>query len=139
MSASGVNKAHLRDVGQEVLLVKDFDHQRKAMRLSVPPEIKPRRVSVDAIEHFMIYREHPQVGAIIHVHAWMEGIPSTDVNYPCGTIELATAVADLVRVAPDPSRAVIGLRNHGMTITGHSLDDIMERVDGKILPQVPMS
>ena len=79
------------------------------------------------------------MGAIIHVHAWMEGIPSTDVNYPCGTIELATAVAELVRRSPDPSRAVIGLRNHGMTITGRSLDDIMERVDGKILPQVPMS
>ena len=139
MSASGVNKAHLRDIGQEVLLVKEFDQQRKAMRLSVPPKVKPRRVSVDAIEHFMIYREHPQVGAIIHVHAWMDGIPSTDVNYPCGTIELATAVADLVRTAPDPSRAVVGLRNHGMTITGRSLDDIMERVDGKILPQVPMS
>ena len=139
MSASGVNKAHLKEVGQEVLLVKDFDQEHKAMRLSVPPEIKPRRVSVDAIEHYMIYREHPEVGAIIHVHAWMEGIPSTDVNYPCGTLELATAVSDLVRVAPDPSRAVIGLRNHGMTITGRSLDDIMQRVDGKILPQVPMS
>jgi hypothetical protein len=139
MSASGVNKAHLHDVGQEVLMVKDFDDSQKAMRLSVPPKVKPRRVSVDAIEHFMIYREHPDVGAIIHVHAWMEGIPSTDVNYPCGTIELATSVANLVRQAPDPSRAVIGLRNHGMTITGRSLDDIMERVDGKILPQVPMS
>ncbi len=139
MSASGVNKAHLHDVGQEILMVKDFDEGQKAMRLSVPPEIKPRRVSVDAIEHFKIYREHPQVGAIMHVHAWMEGIPSTDVNYPCGTIELATAVADLVRRSPDPSRAVVGLRNHGMTITGRSLDDIMERVDGKILPQVPMS
>ena len=139
MSASGVNKARLKEVGHEVLLVKDFDGGSRAMRLSVPPEIKPRRVSVDAIEHFMIYREHPQVGAIIHVHAWMEGIPSTDINYPCGTIELATAVAERVRRAPDPSRAVIGLRNHGMTITGRSLDDIMERVDGKILPQVPMS
>ncbi len=139
MSASGVNKARLHDVGDEVLLVKDFDQERKAMRLSVPPDIKPRRVSVDAIEHFMIYREHPDVGAIIHVHAWMDGIPSTDVNYPCGTIELATSVAHLVRQAPDPSRAVVGLRNHGMTITGRSLDDIMERVDGKILPQVPMS
>ncbi len=139
MSASGVNKARLHDVGQEVLMVKDFDEGQKAMRLSVPPAVKPRRVSVDAIEHFMIYREHPEVGAIIHVHAWMEGIPSTDVNYPCGTIELATSVAELVRRAPEPSRAVVGLRNHGMTITGRSLDDIMARVDGKILPQVPMS
>ena len=50
----------------------------------------------------MIYTEHPEVGAIIHVHAWIEGIRSTEVNYPCGTRELAVAVADLVREAPDP-------------------------------------
>jgi ribulose-5-phosphate 4-epimerase/fuculose-1-phosphate aldolase len=87
----------------------------------------------------MIYQEHAAVGAIVHVHAWMEGVQSTEVNYPCGTLELATAVADLVRQEPDPSRAVIGLRNHGLTITGHSLEEIFERVDGKILRQVPMS
>lgn len=139
MSASGVNKAKLDDVGRDVLMVKGYDADKVAIRLSVPPNLRPRRVSVDAIEHHMIYREHPKVGAIIHVHAWMDGIPSTDVNYPCGTIELATAVSDLVRQAPDPSRAVIGLRNHGMTITGRDLDDILERVDGKIIPQVPMS
>ncbi len=66
----------------------------------------------------MIYREHPSVGAILHIHAWMEDIASTRINYPCGTIELATGVADLVRQAPDPGHAVIGLRNHGLTITG---------------------
>lgn len=139
MSASGVNKADLREVGQHVLLIKGYDPQRNAMVLSVPPHVRPRRVSVDAIEHWMIYTEHPQVGAILHIHAWMEGIRSTEVNYPCGTIELARAVAQLVREAPDPSRAVVGLKNHGLTITGHSLDEIFERIDGKILRQVPMS
>ena len=109
------------------------------MRLSVPPNVTPRRVSVDAIEHFMIYREHPSVGAILHIHAWMEDIASTRINYPCGTIELATGVADLVRQAPDPGHAVIGLRNHGLTITGESLDEIFARIDGKIQRQVPMA
>ena len=33
----------------------------------------------------MIYRAHPDVGAILHIHAWMDGIVATDVNYPCGT------------------------------------------------------
>ena len=78
---------------------------RGVMLLSVPPEVQPRRVSVDAIEHWMIYTEHPEVGAIIHVHAWIEGIRSTEVNYPCGTRELAVAVANLVREAPDPGHA----------------------------------
>lgn len=139
MSGSGVDKSRLEEVGRDVLLVKDFDTKRQAMRLSVPPQVRPRRVSVDAIEHHMIYREHPKVGAIIHVHAWIDGIPSTEVNYPCGTLQLATSVATLVNEAENPAQAIIGLRNHGMTITGHDLDDIMERVDGRILPQVPMS
>jgi ribulose-5-phosphate 4-epimerase/fuculose-1-phosphate aldolase len=139
MSGSGVNKGDLRRVGQDVLYIKGFDSERQTMLLSVPPHVQPRRVSVDAIEHWMIYTEHPQVGAIVHIHAWMEGIPSTQINYPCGTLELAQSVAQLVRQADDPSRAIIGLKNHGLTITGPDLDDIFERIDGKIIPQVPMS
>jgi len=139
MSASGVDKANLKVVGQDILMVKDYDRERGAMRLSVPPGIEPRRVSVDAIEHWMIYREHPEVGAILHVHAWMEGIPSTEFNYPCGTFELGVAVADIVRTHPHPARAVVGLRNHGLTITGESLDEIFDRIEGKLLKVVPMS
>jgi len=139
MSASGVDKSDLRVVGEDILLVRDYDATRDVMVLSVPPSVAPRRVSVDAIEHWMIYREHPDVGAIVHVHGWIDGTVSTEVNYPCGTVQLASSVADLVRAAPDPARAVIGLRNHGLTITGTSLDEIFDRVGEKILPRVPMS
>jgi ribulose-5-phosphate 4-epimerase/fuculose-1-phosphate aldolase len=139
MSASGVDKSNLREIGRDILLVKDYDEEKGAMVLSVPPNVEPRRVSVDAIEHWMIYQEHPKVGAILHVHAWMTGIPSTQFNYPCGTQELGQAVADIVREHEDPSRAVVGLKNHGLTITGPSLDEIFERVEGKLLKVVPMS
>ncbi len=139
MSASGVNKGNLRRIGEDMLLVKRFNEERKAMELSVPPHVTPRRVSVDAIEHWMIYTEHPKVGAIVHIHAWMDGIPSTQINYPCGTVELARAVAELVRQSDRPERAIIGLKNHGLTITGPDLDDIFERIEGRIIPQVPMS
>ena len=138
MSASGVDKGKLLEVGRDVLLVQGYDPDLDAMVLSVPPDVTPRRVSVDAIEHWMIYREHPEVGAILHVHAWMGGITATDINYPCGTIELAESVAELVRRSPDPSRAVVGQRNHGLTITGLSLDEIFERIDGRLLRTVPM-
>lgn len=138
MSASGVDKANMRVVGRDMLLVKGFDPERGAMLLSVPPHVQPRRVSVDAIEHWMIYTEHPQVGAIVHVHAWMEGVRSTPVNYPCGTLQLAQAVADLVRQAPDPGRAVVGLKNHGLTITGPNLRDIFDRLERGFIRQVPM-
>lgn len=139
MSASGVNKGKLDVIGQDILMVSAFDPVEPAIHLSVPENIQPRRVSVDAIEHWMIYHEHPGVGAIVHVHAWMDGIISTEINYPCGTIQLARAVAELVRQQPNPNQAVIGLKNHGVTITGTSMDEIFERIDGKIIPQVPMS
>lgn len=139
MSASGVNKANLQEIGRDILMVKQYTPERRAMQLSVPPHVTPRRVSVDAIEHWMIYTEHPEVGAIVHIHAWMDGVESTQINYPCGTVELAKAVAEQVRQAEDPRRVIIGLKNHGLTITGPDLNDIFERIDGRIIPQVPMS
>ncbi|PLR77121.1 ribulose phosphate epimerase [Bacillus sp. V3-13] len=138
MSASGVNKANMRVIGQDILYIKGFNPKKNAMEISVPPSISPKRASVDAIEHWMIYKEHPKVGAIVHIHAWMDGVKATDMNYPCGTIQLAETVADLVRNADDPSRTIIGLRNHGLTITGRDLSDIFERIEGKVIPQVPM-
>jgi ribulose-5-phosphate 4-epimerase/fuculose-1-phosphate aldolase len=138
MSASGVDKSNLREIGRDLLLITDYLPQRNAMRVSIPPHVEPRRASVDAIEHWRLYMEHPEIGAIIHIHAWMEGIVSTTVNYPCGTYELANEVAELVSSAEHPSRAVIGLKNHGLTVTGHSLEEIFDRISDKILPQVPM-
>jgi ribulose-5-phosphate 4-epimerase/fuculose-1-phosphate aldolase len=139
MSASGVDKSRLREIGRDILLVTDYDPEASAMRISVPPGVQPRRVSVDAIEHWKIYGEHPDVGAIMHVHAWIEGVPATEINYPCGTAELAEAVADLVRRADQPGRAIVGLKNHGLTITGPNLEEIFERVGPHIQRQVPMS
>jgi ribulose-5-phosphate 4-epimerase/fuculose-1-phosphate aldolase len=137
MSASGVDKSRLRQVGREVLLVRGYDSVRDAMILAVPPDVDPNRVSVDAIEHWMIYQEHPDVGAVLHVHAWIPGTPATEINYPCGTLELARSVAELVRQAADPSRAVVGQRNHGLTITGHDVDEIFERIEGRVVRSIP--
>ncbi|MDQ0178426.1 class II aldolase/adducin family protein [Bacillus chungangensis] len=138
MSASGVNKGNMQVIGQDILYIKGFNSKENAMEISVPPRITPKRASVDAIEHWMIYKEHPKVGAIVHIHAWIDGITATEINYPCGTIQLAETVADLVRNAPDPSRAIIGLKNHGLTITGRDLDDIFDRIEGQVISQVPM-
>jgi len=139
MSASGVDKSQLETVGRDILLVSDYDEQNGQIVLSVPPMIEPRRVSVDAIEHWMIYQAHPDVGAVIHVHCWMEGIDATEINYPCGTEELARSVAELVEAQPDPAHAVIGLRNHGITATGENLTEILDRIEPRVLRQVPMS
>ena len=139
MSASGVDKSQLEVPGRDILMVVGYDEPNARMVISVPPGIEPRRVSVDAIEHWKIYQAHPDVGAILHIHAWMEGIAATDVNYPCGTQELAEAVAELIDREPDPAHAVIGLRNHGITATGDTLTEILDRIESKVLRQVPMT
>ena len=139
MSASGVDKSKLDEPGRDILLVSGYDAAHGKIVLSVPPDVEPRRVSVDAIEHWMIYRANPEVGAILHIHAWVEGIDATEINYPCGTAELAESVAALVAAAPDPGHTVVGLRNHGITATGESLTEILDRIEPDLLLQVPMA
>ncbi len=138
MSASGVDKGAIGTVSRDILLVTNYDEARGAMRLSVSPGSHPLRVSVDAVEHWQIYQSHPAIGAMIHVHAWMDGIASTSINYPCGTVEMGQAMAELLARDPHPERTVIGLRNHGITATGPSFHDILERLQGRIQTQVPM-
>jgi len=139
MSASGVDKSKLEQPGRDILLVSDYDEVNGRMVLSVPPGVEPRRVSVDAIEHWMIYQAHPEVGAILHLHAWVEGIRGTEINYPCGTEELAESVAELIDQEPDPGHAIVGLRNHGITATGESLAETLDRIMPRLLRQVPMA
>jgi hypothetical protein len=139
MSASGVDKSRLDEPGRDILLVSGYDAEHGRMLISVGPEHEPRRVSVDAIEHWQIYRRFREVGAILHVHAWVDGVRATEVNYPCGTEELARDVTELIAAEPDPARAIVGLRNHGITATGADLQEILARIEPALLLQVPMA
>jgi ribulose-5-phosphate 4-epimerase/fuculose-1-phosphate aldolase len=139
MTGRGVDKRNLQAVGKDILLVRGVDHATGAVLVSSPPGYDPNaRVSIDAVEHEMIYRTYPGIGAVIHVHAWMDGARATRQNYPCGTRELAEEVTRLLGQSAMPERAVIGLKNHGLTITGPNLSDIFDRVRGKLLVEVPM-
>ncbi len=139
MTARGVNKAKLKGVGQDIMLVTGYDEESGRILISVPPEHNPDvRVSVDAIEHTLIYGRYPGIGAIVHVHAWMEGIPYTKQNNPCGTRELAEGAVELLDHTDDPDRTVIGLKNHGITITGPNFEDIFSRIRGQLKTTVPM-
>lgn len=138
MSGRGVNKADLREVGKDLFLVKGYDPETQTILVSVPPGTSSTsRVSVDAIEHFKIYDALPAVGGILHVHAWMDGISATEQSWPCGSEQLADEVLELVLREPDPSRAVVGLKNHGLTITGPSLEEIFERVGDRLHQDIP--
>ena len=140
MTARGVDKAHISKIGWDVLLVKGFDAEAVQALVSVPPAHDPKaRVSVDAVEHELIYRTFPGVGAIVHVHAWMDGVLCTGQNYPCGTIELAEDVVRLLARTGQPERTAVGLRNHGLTITGPSLDEVFGRIRGRLRTEVQMA
>jgi hypothetical protein len=137
ITATGVDKGHLGEAGRDILLAHGYDLARRTVILRVSPTIRPRHASVDTIEHALVYEQNPGIGAIVHVHSWMDGVPVTEINYPCGTYELGCAVSQVLRQVPDPARAVVGLKNHGLTFTGPNLNDIFERIDGRLRPITP--
>lgn len=139
MTGRGVDKANLQGVGRDILLVEGYDPKTYEIFVRVPADANRRlRVSVDAIEHVMIYSAFPEIKAIVHSHTWMDGVSCTRQNYPCGTIELAQEVVELLGKEPDPAHAVVGLKNHGLTITGSSFEDIFSRITGHLRMNVPM-
>jgi ribulose-5-phosphate 4-epimerase/fuculose-1-phosphate aldolase len=139
MTARGVDKSQLKGVGKDILLVKGYNANPGEMLVSVPSEYDPQiRVSVDAIEHYMIYRELPEIGAIVHVHAWIDDVPCTDQTYPCGTRELAENVVALLKNTSTPGRTAVGLKNHGITVTGPDINDIFKRLRTSLKINVPM-
>lgn len=139
MTGRGIDKSNIQTIGKDVMLVKGFDMQSGTALVSMPVAYPHKaRVSVDAIEHWMIYSAFPNVGAIVHAHAWMDGVLCTRQNYPCGTRELAEEVITLLGQTDDPSHAAVGLKNHGLTITGSSLEEIFGSIRGKLRTQVPM-
>ena len=139
MTGRGINKSNILKVGKDVLMVKAFDFKNGAAHISMPPDYDPQaRVSVDAVEHALIYKTFPEVGAIVHAHAWIPGVDCTSQNYPCGTSELAQEVVELLKRADKPARTAVGLKNHGLTITGDNLDEIFNRIRDDLVTEVAM-
>ncbi len=137
MSTSGVDWHHVEMVGRDVQLVKGYDAASKAVLVSVPSGVRPRRVSLDALTHLLIYRANPAIGAIVHLHAWLEGLGTVAPDYARGSIERAQSIASLVGASPDPLHAVVGIERHGIVMAGEDLDEILRRVEASVLLPVP--
>jgi len=139
MTGRGVDKSSLNVISKDILLVSDFDFKNRTAILSMPEVYNPKaRVSVDAVEHALIYKTFPEIGSIIHVHAWIEGVLCTTQNYPCGTIELAHEVLELLKMSDNPYSTAVGLKNHGLTITGKDLQEIFDKFVPKLVREVEM-
>lgn len=139
MTARHADKSQINKIGKDILLVSGFAPVSQHLLVSVPPNYDTTaRTSVDAFEHYWIYKNLPDVGAIVHLHAWMDNIPLIDKNYPCGSQELAYEVVNLLKKCENPSKAAIGIKNHGITITGESLEEIFSRIEGRLRFQAPI-
>ncbi len=137
MSTSGVDWEHMEVVGRDVQLVKGYDAPSRALLVSVPPGVRPHRVSADALTHHLVYRAHPGIGAVVHLHAWLEGVQALVPDYARGSLERAQAVAQFVAAAEDPVHAVVGIDRHGLIATGENLDEIVERLSAAGIVPVP--
>ncbi len=137
MSTSGVDWEHLEVVGRDVQLVKGYDAPSRALLVSVPPGVRPHRVSADALTHHLIYRVSPKIGAIVHVHAWLDGVQALVPDYARGSLERAQAVAHFIAAAENPARAVVGIDRHGLIVTGERLAGIVERLSAAGIVPVP--
>ena len=68
MTAWGVNKTNLPKAGKCIFLVIGYDELTGDVLLSVPPEHDPNFiVSVDTLEHKLIYHTFLRISAILHI------------------------------------------------------------------------
>ena len=132
MSGRGVNKAKLDVIGKDILLVSKFDPDAREIHITVPPGFEDSRASIDSSIHATIYREFPEIGAMIHIHWFVDGIVYTDEHYPCGTIELCESTLDGLKQTDDPQRTILGLANHGIIVTGNDLEDCWAQIEAKL-------
>ena len=110
MSASGVDKSKLEEdrprhpAGHRLHPRAAGDAPQRAAERPAAPGLGRR----DRALHDLPRAPRRSAPSCTSTPGW-NGIASTHINYPCGTFELAETVADLVRQAPDPGHAVIGL------------------------------
>jgi ribulose-5-phosphate 4-epimerase/fuculose-1-phosphate aldolase len=137
MTGRGVNKAKLEVIGRDIILVSNFDRGEGKIHLSVPPGQDDARASIDSSIHAAIYEAFPEIGAMIHIHSFVDNVVYTDDHYPCGTRELCDSTIDALRLTEDPNRTILGLANHGILVTGADLEDAWDQIEARLSDLVP--
>jgi len=83
----------------------------------------PTKPSVDTPIQVRLYALYPRVRYMLHSHTYIESAPTTREPIPCGAIEEADAVHELV---PDRDAAdfSVNLRGHGSLVLASTLDTL---------------
>ena len=140
MSASGVDKAQLDEPGRDILLVSGYDAEtgrdraERAAGDRAAARLGRRDRALDDLPAAPRGRRDPPRPRVGRGHR--RDARSTTPAAPRSSRE---AVADLVGAADDPAHAVVGLSNHGITATGEGLLEILDRIEPRVLRQVPMT
>lgn len=91
----------------------------------------PVRPSSEAMLHWLLYRDLPGAGAVVHAHdevatsgAAAHELPETAREEPYGTVALARLAAETFARGGE----IIVLKNHGYVAIGSDLERALERV-----------
>lgn len=87
--------------------------------------IGDRKPSVDAPIQLELYKEIPGVNFMIHGHAYIKDVPTTDSYFPCGDMREAQETIELLR---DGHKA-INLKNHGFLLATKTLEEMIQLKD----------
>lgn len=88
----------------------------------------PNKPSVDSPIQVRIYRAVPKANFMLHSHAYIDGAPFTENVVPCGAVEEAQEVLD---VLPGDLPAMINLRGHGSLVVASKVEEMRD------IPYVP--
>ncbi len=124
ITASGCNLGFIEP--EEMALVTMCSLETESVTYEGP--IAP---SSEAMLHWLIYRDFPAAGAVVHAHdelatssAVAEHLAETPQEEPYGTVALASLAATTF----DRGGDIIVLKNHGYVARGRDLEDATERV-----------
>lgn len=120
ISASGCNLGIMEP--HEVIYVTSCSVEEKSVHFCGP--LKP---SSETLMHYLIFRERPDAGAVIHAHDEVATALSIDSGElketlreePYGTIALANMAIEAFR----DGASIILLKNHGYVATGDNLTE----------------
>lgn len=75
-----------------------------------------RKTSVDTPIHIKLYKALPNINFILHSHCYIKGAPFTTKAYPCGALQEAEEILDVIGKDTDKDFYVINELGHGSIV-----------------------
>ena len=107
---------------EHISLVTDFDLERNKLSCSGPV-----KASSESLTHAAIYLNLPSINAVIHVHSqtmWSKNLdilPTTDINIPYGTPEMAFEIGRLSK--GEIKTIIMGGHEEGIICFGETMKE----------------